>query len=653
MNTYAYDKLNEMTQVSQAAGTATSSQTGANAVAAKKVDFGYDANGDLTSLARYAAPSTNPTGAATQLVANTSYGYDNAERLTSIGNTNASGAAIDNFNYAYNPLNEVTTFTSSVDGTTTYGYDPAGQLTSADYPSSGSIASEQFSYDANGNRTSVTTTPTTGSATTATSTTGADNELVTDGTYDYQYDANGNMVEQTTIATGAYTIYAYNNANEMTSAVAYSAAGAVQSTTTYQYDALGRLIAETEVDSTGAAVIDEHLVYDGSQVVMQFNGSGQLTDRYLAAVDQVLADEQYTTPTAAPTSPGNIIWPIDDAQGTDHDLIDSTGVVLDHITYGGFGNIQSQTNAAGVDYLFGYTGFLQDPATGARESEIRGYLPQDGIWNQQDPIGFGGGQTNLSEYVGNDPTNGIDPTGTIGTHNQGSFRPGPPIRHLGAEIGGEYLSRAAAGAFVLPQIVTGIDNFSGHYHDFPDDGSVENASIQARREFLVKYALSHSAKLDGQWWRLTLDSWTSTEPYSSRFNIPVDRSFSTLNNASFWLGGYNDFQGKGQYSIRITCRPGTSKGYDVSVGNLNMKWRWVDDIDAHSFVEALNNDEFKNDGWVAAGIEASIGDLIGDKLLNGDFLIHVTFSQTIKPATKYAFIFNLGGKLNVAAPTSQ
>jgi protein-glutamine gamma-glutamyltransferase len=39
------------------------------------------------------------------------------------------------------------------------------------------------------------------------------------------------------------------------------------------------------------------------------------------------------------------------------------------------------------------------------------YDPTIGKWLSEDPIGFASGTTNLLEYVGNAPTNGIDPTG--------------------------------------------------------------------------------------------------------------------------------------------------------------------------------------------------------------------------------------------------
>lgn len=41
----------------------------------------------------------------------------------------------------------------------------------------------------------------------------------------------------------------------------------------------------------------------------------------------------------------------------------------------------------------------------------RDYNPETGRWLERDPILFNGGQTNLYEYVGNDPVNNIDPSG--------------------------------------------------------------------------------------------------------------------------------------------------------------------------------------------------------------------------------------------------
>ncbi|MBX9627173.1 MAG: RHS repeat-associated core domain-containing protein, partial [Gemmataceae bacterium] len=42
------------------------------------------------------------------------------------------------------------------------------------------------------------------------------------------------------------------------------------------------------------------------------------------------------------------------------------------------------------------------------------YDPNVGRWLQPDPIGFAGGDPNLYRYVGNSPTNFVDPSGLSG-----------------------------------------------------------------------------------------------------------------------------------------------------------------------------------------------------------------------------------------------
>ena len=48
-----------------------------------------------------------------------------------------------------------------------------------------------------------------------------------------------------------------------------------------------------------------------------------------------------------------------------------------------------------------------------RNNLHRWFEPQVGRWMSEDPIGFGGRDANLYWYVGNSPTNFIDPTGLI------------------------------------------------------------------------------------------------------------------------------------------------------------------------------------------------------------------------------------------------
>jgi RHS repeat-associated protein len=52
-----------------------------------------------------------------------------------------------------------------------------------------------------------------------------------------------------------------------------------------------------------------------------------------------------------------------------------------------------------------------DPDTGLNLMGLRWYAAMDSVFAGQDPLGFGGGQTNTEEYCGNSPTNWTDPSG--------------------------------------------------------------------------------------------------------------------------------------------------------------------------------------------------------------------------------------------------
>jgi RHS repeat-associated protein len=58
-----------------------------------------------------------------------------------------------------------------------------------------------------------------------------------------------------------------------------------------------------------------------------------------------------------------------------------------------------------------YTGREFDTATGLQYNRNRWYDPATGRWINQDPIGIAAGDGNLYRYVGNSPTNWIDPDG--------------------------------------------------------------------------------------------------------------------------------------------------------------------------------------------------------------------------------------------------
>ncbi len=186
---------------------------------------------------------------------------------------------------------------------------------------------------------------------------------------------------------------------------------------TYAYDAYNRLVTRTlDADGDGpvAASVSNYL-HDGNQIVLEFDGSeaADLAHRYLwgPAVDQILADEQLTSPG----TPGTVLWPLADNLGTVRDLAQydsqtDTTTVANHRVYDAFGELQSETNPA-VDHLFAYTARLFDDATGLQWNLNRWYDAAAGRWLSRDPIGFEAGDGNLYRYVRNGPTAWTDPDG--------------------------------------------------------------------------------------------------------------------------------------------------------------------------------------------------------------------------------------------------
>jgi RHS repeat-associated protein len=92
------------------------------------------------------------------------------------------------------------------------------------------------------------------------------------------------------------------------------------------------------------------------------------------------------------------------------DVIRNDGTLVAHYRFDSFGNVLSGSTGPGITrYLF--TARELDEETGLQYNRARWYDTTVGRWINEDPIGFAAGDTNLSRYVSNGPTNAIDPTG--------------------------------------------------------------------------------------------------------------------------------------------------------------------------------------------------------------------------------------------------
>jgi RHS repeat-associated protein len=107
-------------------------------------------------------------------------------------------------------------------------------------------------------------------------------------------------------------------------------------------------------------------------------------------------------------------WYLTDHLGTVRDVAAYSGgvtTIANHIAFDSFGRRASETDTALGDFDLGFTGKWLDRATGLQWNQNRWYNPSIQRWMSEDPIGFEGGDANLSRYVGNEATKYVDPSG--------------------------------------------------------------------------------------------------------------------------------------------------------------------------------------------------------------------------------------------------
>jgi len=438
LTTYEYDDLGRIDSIAQEAKDV---QYG-NAVAEKYVDFAFDLLGRPDKIERYFDVDHDPT----DLVAQSGYTFDNAGRLTDlIHQDNAQTPTIfADYDWTHDLAGRITQqdFTSQkgTSGTTDYTYDASDQLIAGDHDYQ---TDESYLYDPNGNQV--------GNGYTV----GPDNQLTSDGTYDYAYDDEGNRIRRTHSTTDATTRYEWDHRNRLVRVTEHADSNPATQPSQifeYTYDYANRWLRKT-VDANADDTPEEAVIFvhDASptgraalldpnrhpgQIVLQFDGSGSvdltaadISHRYLwgNAVDQILADEQVVSPSTS----GTMLWPLTDHLNTVRDLLDSNGTVREHRVYASFGELTEETeyDAGGtllvgtgtIEHLPGFTARFHDVHSGLNNHGQRWYDSLVHTWIIPDPIGFKGGDPNLYRYVNNEPIRETDPWGLRGRSTGGDF----------------------------------------------------------------------------------------------------------------------------------------------------------------------------------------------------------------------------------------
>jgi YD repeat-containing protein len=98
--------------------------------------------------------------------------------------------------------------------------------------------------------------------------TGVNNQLLSDGTYNYTCDSEGNRTRRTEIATGKVTEYIWDYRNRLTGVLFKDAGGVVTKTIDYIYDGNNQRIGK-RIDGA----VTERYVIDRNQIALVFDGA--------------------------------------------------------------------------------------------------------------------------------------------------------------------------------------------------------------------------------------------------------------------------------------------------------------------------------------------------------------------------------------------
>jgi len=329
------------------------------------------------------------------------YQYDDLDRTTSISQVNLNGSGSES-TYVCNQFDAAGNCLARLGvKPVTYMYDDYYRL----HYAFGTSSYEEFTYDDVGNRTKGPGQQDTGYIPTAA------NQIDTGREFRFGYDNIGNQATRT-LATAndksEVRTFDFNNRLVKVERSKVTSQGTDKRTVTFKYDPFGRRIEKNFVNTVSGRTSTETYtyIYDREDIIQEIytksssTGTTSSTTNYIhgPGIDEPLAMER------------DGVWYYFHADnlGSIVKISDANKTVVQSYDYDSHGMLKPSTLFRNS---YTYTGREWDAETGLYHYRERYRDPLDGNFISKDPLGFGGGDTNLYRYVGDNPVSFVDPFG--------------------------------------------------------------------------------------------------------------------------------------------------------------------------------------------------------------------------------------------------
>ena len=360
----------------------------------------------------------------------TNYSYDNQDRLEEIDGEEALLRE-----YSYDALSNINQIKTNR-GQYSYTYDPNSALITALYQGSSLIQDESFVWDGSGNRINGRVPATENhsinrpllinnglfeDATAFKTTNEAGQEEEKLGKYAFIYDLQGNTIKKYNNETGEYYEFEYDGDGRMVVARHFENNN-LKTTVNFAYDGLGRRI---EKRVSGEKNSRRSFIYDGQNILKEYDTTNSTIKNKTYIGTRRVDDNLFFIDHIKNNQPS---FYHKDHLGSISAITDKDGNIEQRMFYSAFGEItkiedknrNKLTINQAIDQPFYYTGRELDHTLGLYYYRARHYDPVTGRFNQMDPIGLLGGDSNLYRYCKNRFTNCIDPYGFSGLLFQAS-----------------------------------------------------------------------------------------------------------------------------------------------------------------------------------------------------------------------------------------